>query len=86
MSPAQTLTSGTMNIRTRADAYRALEEIAEFLYGNDPHSPTSYLIRRAVAWGDMHFDELLPELVRDDAELSDIVKLLRLDKPLDGRL
>jgi type VI secretion system protein ImpA len=66
-------------IRTRAEAYRLLEEIAAFLQQNDPHSPTPYLIWRAVAWGNMHFNELLPELVRDQSELSELVRLLRLD-------
>jgi type VI secretion system protein ImpA len=71
-----------VRIRTRTDAYRLLEEIAAFLHQNDPHSPTPYLIWRAVAWGSMHFDELLPELVRDQGELSDLVRLLRLDLPV----
>jgi type VI secretion system ImpA family protein len=71
-----------VRIRTRTDAYRLLEEIAAFLHQNDPHSPTPYLIWRAVAWGNMHFDELLPELVRDQGELSDLVRLLRLDLPV----
>jgi len=69
-------------IQSRADAYRLLEEVAEYLHENDPHSPTPYLIRRAVSWGAMHFDELIPELVRDRGELSDILKLLRLDEPI----
>jgi type VI secretion system protein ImpA len=66
-------------IQSRADAYRLLEEIAEFLHQTDPHSPTPYLIWRAVAWGNMHFNELLPELVKDQGELSELVRLLRLD-------
>jgi len=66
-------------IRTRAEAYSQLEEIAAFLHETDPHSPTPYLIWRAVSWGNLHFDELLPELIRDQGELSDIIKLLRLD-------
>ena len=72
-------------VRTRAEAYDLLEEIAIFLYRNDPHSPTPYLIWRAVGWRDMHFNELLPELVRDNVEVSDLVKLLRLDAPPDGQ-
>jgi type VI secretion system protein ImpA len=68
-------------IRSRAEAYSLLEEIAAFLHQTDPHSPTPYLISRAVSWGDMHFDELLPELVRDNGELSDIIKLLRIEVP-----
>ncbi|HTF64719.1 MAG TPA: type VI secretion system protein TssA, partial [Edaphobacter sp.] len=57
---SQNPASSGVRIRTRADAYRLLEEIAVFLHQNDPHSPTPYLIWRAVAWGNMHFDELLP--------------------------
>jgi type VI secretion system ImpA family protein len=74
-----------VGIQTRADAYRLLEEIAAFLHQNDPHSPTPYLIWRAVAWGNMHFGELLPELVRDQGELSDLVRLLRLDLSVGER-
>jgi type VI secretion system protein ImpA len=70
----------TGRVRSRAEAYRLLEEIAEFLYHNDPHSPTPYLIRRAVAWGEMHFDELLPELVRSDGGMNDMIKLFRVDR------
>jgi type VI secretion system protein ImpA len=68
-------------IRTRAEAYSLLEEIAIFLHQNDPHSPTPYLISRAVAWGNMHFDELLPELVGDAPKLSDLLKLLNIPAP-----
>jgi type VI secretion system protein ImpA len=71
--------SAGSRLRTRADAYRQLEEIATFLQQIDPHSPTPYLIWRAVSWGNLQFDELLPELIRDQGELSDIIKLLRLD-------
>jgi type VI secretion system protein ImpA len=68
-------------IRTRAEAYSLLEEIAIFLHENDPHSPTPYLISRAVAWGNMHFDELLPELVGDAPKLSELLKLLNIPAP-----
>jgi type VI secretion system protein ImpA len=78
-------TGSGLRIRSRAEAYRLLEEIAAFLHQNDPHSPTPYLIWRAVSWGDMHFDELLPELVRNNVELSDIMKLLRLDPATNGK-
>jgi type VI secretion system ImpA family protein len=77
--------SSGVPIRSRAEAYRLLEEIAAFLHQNDPHSPTPYLIWRAVAWGNMHFDQLLPELVRNQGELSDLVRLLRLDLPGTGK-
>jgi len=82
-SDAGGLISG-LRLSSRSDAYRLLEEIALYLQKTEPHSPTPYLIRRAIAWGEMRFDELLPELVRDQGELSEIMKLLRLDQPMDS--
>ena len=66
-------------IRSRAEAYRMLEEAADFLQRTEPHSPTPYLVRRAVSWGKMNFNELLPELIRNNSELSEIVRLLQVE-------
>ena len=65
-------------IRDRADAYYLLAEAAEFLARTEPHSPTPYLIRRAIAWGGMSLEELLPELVRNGAELTEVFRLLQI--------
>lgn len=65
-------------IRDRADAYYLLAEAADFLARTEPHSPTPYLIRRAIAWGSMSLDELLPELVRNGGELAEIFRLLQI--------
>ena len=72
-------------IQTREQAYQLLHEIADFLIENDPHSPTPYLIRRAASWGDMPFDALLAELVRDHNGLSDLAQLLDLGAPTGQR-
>ena len=64
-------------IRSRAEAYQGLSEIADYLTKIEPHSPTPYLIRRAVAWGDMSLAELLQELVGDNpANLKTVYSLL----------
>jgi type VI secretion system ImpA family protein len=62
-------------IRSREDAYRRLAEVAEYLFRTEPHSPTPYLVQRAVAWGRMPLHELLPELARrgDLAQLFDLL-------------
>lgn len=75
LSPAR----GWPSIRTRTDAYRQLSEIAAFLSATEPHSPVPYLLERAVAWGSMSLTDLLPELVRDRENLSEIHRLLRMD-------
>jgi type VI secretion system protein ImpA len=65
-------------IQTRAEAYALLAEAADFLERAEPHSPTPYLIRRAVHWGSLSFAKLLQELVRNQAELSEVYRLLDL--------
>jgi type VI secretion system protein ImpA len=65
-------------IRSRADAYRRLSEAADYLLHTEPHSPTPYLVKRAVEWGTMSLPELLQQIVRNEGELSEIDRLLRL--------
>jgi type VI secretion system protein ImpA len=65
-------------IRSRADAYRRLSDAAEYLLRTEPHSPTPYLVKRAVEWGTMTLPELLQQIVRNEGELNEIDRLLRL--------
>lgn len=71
-------------IRTREDAYRMLAEASDFLARTEPHSPTPYLVRRAITWGGMRLEELLPELVRNGGELTDIFRLLQIGSEKKG--
>ena len=64
--PAAAPVSAGGPIRTRNEAYQRLEEAAAWLMENEPHSPTPYLIQRAVSWRDKSLVELLSELVPDD--------------------
>jgi len=68
-------------IGSRDEAYQLLAEAAEYLARTEPHSPAPYLIKRAIAWGTMTFDMLLPELVRNDAERQEIFRLLQIPMP-----
>src|SRR6185503_19324890 len=65
-------------IRSRADAYRRLSEAADYLLRTEPHSPTPYLVKRAVEWGNMSLPELLQQIVRNEGELNEMDRLLRL--------
>jgi type VI secretion system protein ImpA len=69
---------GSSPIASRDEAYRRLAEAAEYLARVEPHSPAPYLVRRAIQWGSLSLPELLPELVRNQAELSEIFRLLQL--------
>ena len=62
-SGAVTVATGV--IKTRADAFRNLNQIAEFFRKTEPHSPISYIIEKAVRWGDMDLETLMRELIPD---------------------
>ncbi|MFP4031578.1 MAG: type VI secretion system protein TssA [Desulfococcaceae bacterium] len=76
--------TGAIAIRSRADAYRVLSAAADYLLIHEPHSPTPYLVKRAVSWGHMTLTELLHELIQDEHDLNQIFKLLGLQSPPGG--
>lgn len=63
-------------IESRQDAYRRLEQIADYLMKTEPHSPTPYLIRRAVSWGRMSLVDLMQEVVREEGDMTRYLSLL----------
>lgn len=72
--------AGPRKIRSRAEAYQFLAEAADYLARTEPHSPTPYLIRRAINWGGMTLEELLGELVRDRGQLQELFRLLQVGR------
>jgi len=44
-----------------------------------------HLVRRAVAWGGLTLQDLLPELVRDNAQLAEIYRLLQFGSDDDRK-
>jgi type VI secretion system ImpA family protein len=72
------LWSSSGPIRSRSEAYRRLSEAADYLLRTEPHSPTPYLVKRAVEWGSMSLPELLQQIVRNEGEMTEIDRLLRL--------
>lgn len=63
----------------RDEAYATLEAIADYLSRIEPHSPTPYLLRRAVNWGRMPLPELMAEIVREEGDLNRLGHLLGLN-------
>ena len=57
-------------IKTRADALKQLGYISQFFRRTEPHSPLSYIIEKAVRWGDMSLGELMQELIPDSTSRS----------------
>ncbi len=73
-APPAPLSGG--RITSRAEAYHWLAEAADYLLRTEPHSPTPYLVRRAVSWGNLSLTDLLRELVQNEGDLKTIYALL----------
>jgi type VI secretion system protein ImpA len=58
---------GVGDIRTRADAVRALDRVCDFLAQNEPTNPAPLLIRRAQRIMTMSFMEIIRDLAPDAA-------------------
>lgn len=68
-------------IASRDEAYRRLREIAEFLRKSEPHSPVPALLDRAVRWGNMTFENLFDDVVKNSDVRNQTKELLGLSKP-----
>jgi type VI secretion system protein ImpA len=72
----QEVVLNTGTIRSREEAYRLLEAVAAYLQKTEPHSPTPYLVKRAVAWGRMSLSDLMQEIVREEGDIGRFFSLL----------
>jgi type VI secretion system protein ImpA len=66
------------SIRARQDALRRLAEVADYFRRTEPHSPVSYLVQRAISWGQMPLDAWLGDVIKDGALLESLRETLGL--------
>ena len=64
------VTDRNVTIISRQDAFKQLQHIAEFFRTTEPHSPVSYVLEKAVKWGNMPLDQLISELIPDSSSRS----------------
>lgn len=69
--------------RTRAEALRQLQWVADFFRRTEPHSPVAYLADKAIKWGEMPLHRWLGEVVKDPASMAHLQELLGLSTPAD---
>ena len=63
-------------IQSRRDALKRLSDIADFFKRTEPHSPVSYLVQRAVRWGEMPLDSWLQDVIKDQSVLYQLRETL----------
>lgn len=74
--PGTAPVSSNGRINSRAEAYQWLELAAAYLLREEPHSPTPYLVNRAVTWGRMPLPELMQEVLREEGDLNRYFSML----------
>lgn len=65
---------------SRAQAYAELAKIAGYLEKVEPHSPTPYLIRRAISWGGMNLSQLISTVLKEEGDLTFLLDILNVKK------
>ncbi|MEO7674539.1 MAG: type VI secretion system protein TssA [Pyrinomonadaceae bacterium] len=63
-------------INSRKEALKRLADIAGFFQKTEPHSPVSYLVQRAVKWGNMGLETWLQEVIKDESVLFQLRETL----------
>lgn len=66
----------SVKIENRYQALMQLQRLAQFFQETEPHSPVSYLIERAVRWGNMGLQDWLQEMIKDDNTLGQLQETL----------
>ena len=64
------------NEGSRNQIYESIGVLSEKLRVIEPHSPSSYVLRRVSMWGNMTLDELIDDVGKFDGTLKGIVSKL----------
>ncbi len=68
------------HLASRSGAYDTLGKITDFLLEQDPHSPTPYLLKRAMGWKDKNLPEIYSEWSQSPEEMMFLMRFLGVKK------
>lgn len=71
-------------VKSRQEALKRLTEVAEFFRRTEPHSPVSYLVQRAIKWGEMPLESWLSDVIKSPDVLDQLREMLGLKSATDG--
>jgi len=69
-------------IQNRKEALKRLSDVAEFFRRTEPHSPISYLVQRAVKWGNMPLENWLQDVIKDESVIFQLRQTLGFNTDL----
>lgn len=82
VSPEKTGTSTVANgLATREDAFRVLNNVADFFESKDPHCLLAAQVRKVVRLGRMSPAEYFSELIQDENARNELFKLVGIKPP-----
>lgn len=71
-------------IQHRSQALQLLRQVADFFQQTEPHSPVTYLARKAADWGEMPLHEWLATVIKDGGALAQVNELLGVRSEQDA--
>jgi type VI secretion system protein ImpA len=83
-SASSSRSASRATVASREEAYRKLSEAAAYFREAEPHSPVSYLVERAIKWGQMPLEEWLAEVVKSEDVLLNLRETLGIKRLLNG--
>jgi type VI secretion system protein ImpA len=78
---ARTTVISAGSVQSREEALKRLAEVAHYFQITEPHSPVSYLIQRAITWGQMPLELWLEDVIKDGSVLGQLRETLGLKPP-----
>ena len=69
---------GAGPLHSRKDALKRLAEVAGYFRKTEPHSPVTYLVERAIRWGEMPLDQWLQDVIKEGPVLEQLRETLGL--------
>lgn len=60
----------------RRQALKLLGQIQDYFATNEPHSPVTFLLRRAIDWADMPLDQWLTHIIKNEDQLATLSDMI----------
>ncbi len=87
---ASAVTSASFNPKSgdhqsnRRQALKLLGQIQDYFAANEPHSPVTFLLGRAINWADMPLDEWLSHIIKSEDQLAMLSDMIGIPPKSDS--
>ncbi|MGO2624399.1 MULTISPECIES: hypothetical protein [unclassified Psychrobacter] len=68
----------------RRQALKLLGQIQDYFATNEPHSPVTFLLGRAIDWADMPLDQWLAHIIKNEDQLSMLSDMIGIQPKRDS--